>query len=350
MLGPPQPPQPPRQPPRQTPQPPPPPLKRSSKTQENLIEKWRKKVFEEDRREWAYKTSEKEVSDEQLLYHFAKINEIELCKYLIKKGTNVNGGKKAVDVRNSALEVSCRQGNIEICKYLLEKGAKINNGEKKYGGCKTTPLFSASEHGHFEICKHLIEKGASLNKGTSSPLFGSISFNHIPICRLLIEKGCDINWGCETYSFYSLVHRTMQINPLYIAAEKGLISIVYLLIDNGACVNSGQFNRSREFFISPLFVAAENGHIAICKYLILKGANINRGAFESPRIQLLARKYPFFSPLLISLNNHHFSLSKILLSFGSYQPPITTPYQHTLFELFSKNPKALAILTCSFIK
>jgi len=51
------------------------------------------------------------------------------------------------------------QGNIEIVKYLIEKGSNINQGRTN----GTTPLYIASQNSHIEIVKYLIEKGSNIN-------------------------------------------------------------------------------------------------------------------------------------------------------------------------------------------
>lgn len=66
------------------------------------------------------------------------------------------------------------------------------------------------------------------------------------ICKLLIKKGANIE------------HRNANDNtPLDIAAAYGFTDVIYLLIKNGAKINS---QTNSKLGISPLMLAVKNGH------------------------------------------------------------------------------------------
>jgi ankyrin repeat protein len=92
------------------------------------------------------------------------------------------------------------------------------------------------------------------------------------------------------------------MTPLIRAADKGQIAVVELLIAKGANVNecavaiydflsnerghcllslphsiSSPQAMSEEWF-TPLFVAADKGHLAVVELLLAKGAHVNQGA------------------------------------------------------------------------
>ena len=80
----------------------------------------------------------------------------------------------------------------------------------------------------------------------------------LPKCQTLLAMGADVN------------HRLVEDNndtPLHRASIRGRTTIVKLLIDNGALVNS----KNRIGF-TPLHNAAQEGHLAIAKLLVNSGA------------------------------------------------------------------------------
>jgi ankyrin repeat protein len=61
-----------------------------------------------------------------------------------------------------------------------------------------------------------------------------------------------------------------NVRPLHIAAEKGFLEIVTLLVTNEA-----EIDAKDKYSQTPLHFASFYGHIKVVKYLVEKGANIN---------------------------------------------------------------------------
>ena len=118
-----------------------------------------------------------------------------------RKGTlaeakaHVKQNPKAFNVVNqegfSPLILACYRNNIEVAKYIIENGGDIN-GSSNMG----TPLMAAIVKGNNEIAKFLIEKNADVNladaNGTTALIYATM-FKNIEIVALLMKKNANVN-------------------------------------------------------------------------------------------------------------------------------------------------------------
>jgi ankyrin repeat protein len=90
------------------------------------------------------------------LFEAATGNHMDVVKYLIGKGADVNliNRRRRTPIFEPALK-----GYLEIVKYLVTKGASVNVIDK-YG---FTPLHLAAKGNRFAVVKFLVEKGARLD-------------------------------------------------------------------------------------------------------------------------------------------------------------------------------------------
>ncbi|QTL47262.1 MULTISPECIES: ankyrin repeat domain-containing protein [Priestia] len=90
------------------------------------------------------------------------------------------------------LHVAAKKGKLEIVKYLLHKGININTKGDIFDAA---PLRVAAGEGHLEIVKYLIAEGAELDVSLAkrNPLFGAIYGGHKEVVECLVEKGIDIS-------------------------------------------------------------------------------------------------------------------------------------------------------------
>lgn len=136
---------------------------------------------------------------------------IILCRY----GANVNFNKNKYNL--SPLRHAARSGSIEVVKFLINQGAEINAKAADNG----TALSAASLKGHIDIVKLLIQHGATIDiidKDGESPLMNASSEGRTEIVRYLLEKGAN-------KTFKNKKGKT----AIDLAKEKGFPQIVELL-------------------------------------------------------------------------------------------------------------------------
>ena len=138
--------------------------------------------------------------------------------------------------------------------------------------CATvTPLGRAAKKGDIKKVEALLKKGADANEVKMpglSPLHEAV-FNSAPveIIRLLIDHGADVN---KTSCGDGWASRCHCGTPLHMAACKGNVNVMKLLLERGAEIDSlGMWGHT------PLVQAAQGGHIASAKLLVEKGADID---------------------------------------------------------------------------
>ncbi|MEZ5040432.1 MAG: ankyrin repeat domain-containing protein [Saprospiraceae bacterium] len=230
-----------------------------------------------------------ENSDLDLLLEAIEDDKLDLVKFMIEKGTDVNaqnnegwtplmqaveGGnmtiinlllEKGADINqqdkegHTALFVAAEEGDMEITKMLIQKGAKVDikTGEG------WNAFMEAVDEGQMEMAELLINKGADVNAyyGDDTPLMEAINEGHIDMVKLLLQKGADPNKkDQEGYT------------PLMEAANEGYIEMVKLLLDKGADVNAQSENGN-----TALMEAVDEGHLEITRLLLNKGAKISIG-------------------------------------------------------------------------
>lgn len=165
-----------------------------------------------------------------LLHEAVQCGNIDIVKYLIDRGADVN--KKDKLGRTPLLCVTWYYTNAsDIVKILLESGADPNTKDSKKEG--NTPLARACEMGNENSAKLLVKYGANVNEKNG---LGYVPFQYcvwgIPdrcsasLAKFLVDQGADINVkGKEG--------RTLLIY----AVEAKRLDIVKLLINLGADVN-----------------------------------------------------------------------------------------------------------------
>lgn len=141
---------------------------------------------------------------------------------LVAEGASVEGSPGEGKFRPLARAVN--ENDIDILRYLLAKGADVNGDNS--GVTSYTVLTHALNHKNREMAQLLIEAGADIHKpdgdGKAAAHYAAeLGFGDI--LQLLAEKGADMN------------ARNRQGNtPLHIVAQAGHANIAKLLMDHGA--------------------------------------------------------------------------------------------------------------------
>lgn len=146
-----------------------------------------------------------------------------------------------------------------------------------------TPLSYAAKKNKLDIVRLLCDKGASPDtlsdinesKGESgfSPLIWAAIHCSLPMAELLIQKGANVN----------LVGREFD-SPLIVASENGCLSIVRLLLDEGADI---EYATDRER-LTALFSAVRASQFHIAEYLVSKGALLESKLFSGETLLMAA--------------------------------------------------------------
>lgn len=261
----------------------------------------------------------------------AMYDKAETINFLVANKANIN---QREEWGYTALMLAAKRGKANAVKALIKAGADLNiqDYDRGYEGCKGyTALMYAVEKKHNDIVKILIDAGANVNIENKSDrnalycayekynkdamklllaaganpntiynsweheplLFQTIYENQPDIAKLLIDAGADVNFKdkdgnsvltlavnrSEKIAEMLLNNKDININvqypydqstPLHVAANKGNIKLVKLLLSKGANVNA--VDKDGE---TPLREAAKGGNIDTVKYLIEKGADVN---------------------------------------------------------------------------
>ncbi|ARC83439.1 ankyrin repeat family protein [Clostridium argentinense CDC 2741] len=95
-------------------------------------------------------------SDGTLLHRAAMDGNVEIVKYLLSLGLDIN--KRSGEFDCSALKNAVSYENIDVVKYLLDAGAEIDTSD-----IFRNPLFSVTRNEKVDCTKLLIEKGIDVS-------------------------------------------------------------------------------------------------------------------------------------------------------------------------------------------
>ncbi len=191
-----------------------------------------------------------------LLLASAFYDKDKFINYLIEKGADVNvEGPKGM----TPIIIAASKGFFNCVKVLLESedtevDSKDNNG--------TTSLMHACKNGYIDIVKYLILAGAGVdlvdNDGCNTLMYASYN-NQLNIVEYLLQNG-----GLSIINSKNNNEET----TLMLAAQRGFLEVVKLLIENNAYKNIRNLNGE-----TALMLAAREGHLEIVKLLVKNNAN-----------------------------------------------------------------------------
>jgi ankyrin repeat protein len=168
----------------------------------------------------------------------------------------------------SALYTASLNGHGEIVSILLDAGADLNAISYPSTDHVATPICAAAEAGDLGIVATLLAAGADISKSTMGhrhPLIAAVENSHVEVVAALIEVGAEVNTRSDT------------VSALGVAAAKGNVRIVEILIEAGAYSNVDDYHGH-----TALMIASAEGRIEVIKALIdaAAGQPANMPGFE----------------------------------------------------------------------
>lgn len=130
-----------------------------------------------------------ELDFERGIWYAAQYGDLERVKKLISQGCYVDIKDKS---GYTALHYAARAGHLDVCKYLLTKGADIN-AVTKCG--EATSLHRAASVGKYEIVKFLIENRADVSRKDTdgkTVLHRAAESQNDKVIRLLLDTCPDL--------------------------------------------------------------------------------------------------------------------------------------------------------------
>lgn len=230
-----------------------------------------------------------------LMYAAADAKSVEMVDFLLKSGADVNAVNEGGD--NALFDAVTRDNpSVAVAARLIDAGLDLEYEHKSY----KTILCWAANCGRKEIVELLLVRGAKVNAAidrNESPIAQAMMGKHHDIVKLLLKAGADPeskNYGGWTLLEYAteqkdedlvrdIIQRTAakgtaqsdsersaKAEALAKAAERGDVSMLKLLVEQGADING--INRWGSE--TALMKAAYYGHADAARWLIDRGADI----------------------------------------------------------------------------
>jgi ankyrin repeat protein len=230
------------------------------------------------------------------------------------------------------------RGDAERTRLLLERGADAN-ARSQIG--RTPLMIAAASIGSSEAVRALLAKGADVNAADNTgatALTEAVSADQTGIAKLLIERGALVEPKAPATPGVVALLGT----PLSVAAMKGNVELVQLLLSRGAnvhhtsignaTVKNGPIAFGRT---TPLHMAAVGGHVGTARMLLEAGAAVN------------ARDVRGFTPLAfaVATDRSRPELIQLLIERGA-DPKLPSEGGETSIDWARKynDPAVLAVL------
>ncbi|KAK6951889.1 hypothetical protein Daesc_006414 [Daldinia eschscholtzii] len=121
------------------------------------------------------------LDNQYLLVRYAELGNVDMVRYLLDQGADINGGEK---LNCNPLSCAARYWHEDVVDLLLERGADPNYQTMQQRG---SPLRAAAMSGSLSIVRKLIDKGAKPAKNDWWPLLEALRLEHTAMATLLLD-------------------------------------------------------------------------------------------------------------------------------------------------------------------
>ena len=185
-------------------------------------------------------------------------NSEHIIQLMVKRLENVN-----VEVcGESLLKLASKENDLDLVKFLLRRGANPSVTFNEEMSC----LYTAASKGNSKIVSELLKFGANFEaldkKSNCTPLIGAISKDDfVETVKLLLKKGANPNVQYKNGK---------MLPPIVLASELGRHEIVKELLKHHADINAHDESKD-----TALHKAVRNNHQQVIKILLQHRAQVN---------------------------------------------------------------------------